>query len=175
MLRKEGAGKTVPRRKDPRPDENQLLEKMMILTDTGKVENVFKFRNCPPFWNVHVPLLDVQDFLDDVHPPHVLLCDLVVLDVGNTLRLEIINILEICHRRMFLRFAPVVVLTSCLVRFRSCCKTGFDDFLILFIKPRYFLTRSILRPRSPERGSTRYLCVSGQTTHNLNRSVEGGF
>jgi hypothetical protein len=27
MLRKEGAGKTVPRREDPRPDENKLLER----------------------------------------------------------------------------------------------------------------------------------------------------
>ena len=51
-------------------------------------------------------MLDVQDLLDDVYSPHVLLRDLVALDVGNTFWLEIFNTLAICHKKNVSQVGP---------------------------------------------------------------------
>ena len=75
-----GAEDTVPRRGCPRPDKkNQLLDEG-LLAYAYKVYYFIKFFPAPSFLSIQATKLNIKDLLDDVHSPHVLVHDLVVIN-----------------------------------------------------------------------------------------------
>ena len=62
-------------------------------------------------------------------------------------------------------FDPVIVLASLLHSSNICLITGLVEFLMLCTNLRYILFNCFLRPRPPDIGSTRYLCVSYGRLH----------
>ena len=61
--------------------------------------------------------------------------------------------------RIFLRFDPVVVLTSSFAMLYSCFTTGLLDFLMLEMKLKKFLIRVVLMCCWSNKGSSKFRCV----------------
>ena len=74
-------GETVPRRGCPRPDKDDGL-----LAYAYKVYYFIKFFPVPSFWSIQTTKLHIKDLLYDVHSPHVLVHDLVVINLNTGIK-----------------------------------------------------------------------------------------